>query len=62
MSVRQIMKAGTILCSVPDQRKAAAVKRVLEGSVTPQVPASILQEHPNATVYLDNESAAHLKQ
>jgi len=62
MSVRQIMKASTIICSVPDRRKAAAVKRAIAGPVTPQVPASILQEHPNATVYLDKESAAMLKE
>jgi len=62
MSVRQIMQASTIICSVPDRRKAAAVKLALSGPVTPLVPASILQEHPSATVYLDHESAAMLNE
>jgi glucosamine-6-phosphate deaminase len=60
MSVREIMKAATLICSVPDARKAKAVKDALEGPVTPQVPASILQEHGDASVYLDPNSAALL--
>jgi len=60
MSVRQIMKSAHIVCSVPDKRKAQAVKGAAEGAVTPQVPASILQRHPDATLYLDPESASLL--
>jgi glucosamine-6-phosphate deaminase len=60
MSVRQIMKARTIVCSVPDRRKAAAVKKAVTGPVTPSVPASILQEHPQATIFLDVDSASLL--
>jgi glucosamine-6-phosphate deaminase len=62
MSVRQVLKAREILVIVPDRRKARAVAAALEGPVTPTVPASILQTHPNVTVYLDSESAALLKQ
>ncbi len=60
MSVRQILKAEEILCIVPDARKAHAVKMCLEGEVSPLVPASILQTHPNTTIYLDMASAALL--
>ena len=60
MSPRQIMKAREILAVVPDQRKAAAVKLCLEGEVRPEAPASILRTHPNATLYLDEESAGLL--
>lgn len=60
MSIRQIMKSGTILCSVPDARKAEAVRASLDGPVTPQVPASVLQQHGDTTVYLDSSSAALL--
>lgn len=60
MSVREIMKAAKLICSVPDARKAKAVKASLEGPVTPQVPASILQQHGDVTVYLDPDSAALL--
>jgi glucosamine-6-phosphate deaminase len=60
MSIRQIMKAQAILCTVPDERKAKAVRSSVEGSVTPEVPASVLQQHPNATLYLDRDSASLL--
>jgi glucosamine-6-phosphate deaminase len=60
MSIRQIMKSQTIVCSVPDGRKAEAVRAVVEGPVTPQTPASILQQHADATVYLDRPAASLL--
>ncbi len=60
MSVRQIMKAKEIVAIVPDARKAAAVQRCLEGEIDPKAPASILRNHPKATVYLDINSAALL--
>ena len=60
MSVRQIVKSLEILCIVPDERKAQAVKASVEGDVLPMTPASILQTHPNATLYLDRDSAALL--
>jgi glucosamine-6-phosphate deaminase len=53
MSIRQIMKSAAIVCSVPDRRKAAAVRAAIEGEVKPQAPASILQRHSCATIYLD---------
>ncbi|MEX0770505.1 MAG: glucosamine-6-phosphate deaminase [Balneolaceae bacterium] len=60
MSVNQIMKSESIICSVPDQRKAQAVKHCLEGEVSNLHPASILQKHDDCTVYLDLESASLL--
>ena len=53
MSVRQIMKSDAIVCTVPDERKAEAVKNATQGPVTPEVPASILQEHPDCRLFLD---------
>jgi len=60
MSVRQILKSREIICVVPDARKAQAVKACVAGEVSPMAPASILQTHANATVYLDRESASLL--
>lgn len=60
MSIRQIMKARKILCIVPDQRKADAVRKCLEGPVSPQAPASVLQTHPDVTIFLDRASASLL--
>ena len=61
MSVRQIMKSTHIVCTVPDERKAKAVKGAVEGAVTPGVPASILQEHSSCDLFLDRASASMLK-
>ncbi|HKB66234.1 MAG TPA: glucosamine-6-phosphate deaminase [Pyrinomonadaceae bacterium] len=61
MSIRQILKASNVLCVVPDQRKAKAVRDCLELAVSPLHPASILQQDARATIYLDTESAALLK-
>ena len=58
MSVKQIMKSGTIVCTVPDERKAEAVKNATQGPVTPDVPASILQEHPDCRLFLDEAAAS----
>ncbi|MDE0016395.1 glucosamine-6-phosphate deaminase [Candidatus Poribacteria bacterium] len=60
MSIRQIMKAQTIICTVPDERKAEAVRNCLHGEITPMHPASILQTHPDCTVFLDAGSASLL--
>ena len=60
MTIHQIMKAEQILCIAPDARKASAIKACFSGEVSPMAPASILQRHPNATIYLDKESAALL--
>lgn len=62
MSVRQILKADEIVCVAPDARKAEAVRASVEGPVTPAVPASILQTHPNVALYCDAASAALLSQ
>ncbi len=60
MSIKQILKSKKIVCSVPDSRKAAAVKNCIENAVTNSHPASILQLHSDCTYYLDRSSAALL--
>ena len=60
MSIRQICKSKMIICSVPDARKAEAVKNSLENEVSNNFPASILQTHANCIFYLDKPSAALL--
>ena len=61
MTVRQIMKAAHIVCTVPDKRKAQAVKACLEGEIGPMLPASILRTHASCHLFLDKESASLLK-
>ena len=60
MSIRQIMKIENIVCSVPDLRKAEAVKLALQGPVTQNLPASILQQHQKVKVFLEQKAASGL--
>ncbi len=60
MSIKQIMKSTAIICSVPDERKATAVKNSLENTVSNLFPASILQTHPQCHFFLDEASASLL--
>jgi glucosamine-6-phosphate deaminase len=60
MSVKQVLKSKEILAVVPGPKKAQAIKACFDGPVSPMAPSSILRTHPNATIYLDRESAALL--
>lgn len=60
MSIQQILKSKHIICSVPDSRKAMAVKECLELSVSVLHPSSSLQLHPDCRYFLDASSAALL--
>lgn len=61
MSCRQILAAERVLVIVPDARKATAVAAACEGPISPQVPASLLQEHGAVTVFLDPPAATRLQ-
>ncbi len=60
MSIRQIMKSANLVVTVPDKRKAEAVKNALEGHLTPMCPASILQQHEHCRIFLDEAAASLL--
>ena len=47
MGIQTIMQARKVLVAVSGQGKAEIVKKAFTGPVTPQVPASILQMHPD---------------
>ncbi|MGH9161400.1 MAG: glucosamine-6-phosphate deaminase [Vicinamibacteraceae bacterium] len=59
-SIPQILKAQHILCVVPDERKAAAVRNCLEQDIGPDYPASILRRHPMTELLLDRGAASLL--
>ena len=60
MSVNQILKSKHIICTVPDARKANAVKNSIQQQVNNLYPATILQWHLHCTFYLDKFSSALL--
>lgn len=59
MTVKQMMKSRVVLSVVPGTRKAQAIKMTMEvPEVTNLVPATKLREHPDWTLYLDEDSAS----
>jgi len=60
MTIKQILKCGTIISVVPHAVKANAIREAVRQEVNNMLPATILKEHGDATVYLDGASAAGL--
>ncbi len=60
MGIRQIMQARKILILASGANKADAVYKMAKGEVTEQVPASVLQLHPDCVLIADREAAAKL--
>ena len=55
-----LMAAKAVIGIVPGAHKARAVKATLNVPVSPSCPATILRSHPNAILYLDEDSASLL--
>lgn len=60
MGIGSIMKAKKLILIATGEKKAKAVKNMLEDAVTPAVPASVLQNHSDVTVFLDEAAASLL--
>lgn len=60
MGIGTIMKAKKVLLLASGEDKAEIVAKAFQGEVTPQVPASILQSHPDCTIVLDAAAASKL--
>lgn len=60
VGVKSIMHARQLLLLASGPEKARAVSKALEGAVTVEVPASVVQLHPALTVILDQAAAAKL--
>lgn len=62
MGIKTIMQAKQIVLAVSGKSKADILKRVLYGEVTPSVPGSILQMHPNVIVVADQEALSQTEE
>lgn len=58
MTIPALVSAAHFSCVVPSGSKAAAVRDMLLGPISPACPASILRRHPGAVLYLDPDSAS----
>jgi glucosamine-6-phosphate deaminase len=60
MGIRSILKAKAIHLLAWGQHKAEMVKKAVEGEITPSIPASFLQKHPNTRFHVDTGAAEEL--
>ena len=60
MGMATILNAREIVLIATGEEKADAVHRMIEGLITTQLPASLLQVHPRVTVMLDRAAAGKL--
>ena len=60
MGIKSIMQASQILVVVSGEDKADIVKKAFFGPVEPQVPASILQMHPNVVLCGDKAALSKI--
>jgi glucosamine-6-phosphate deaminase len=60
LTVPALLQANSIYCIVPGKNKAVAVYQTLHSQVDESYPSTSLKNHPDATLYLDNESASKL--
>lgn len=61
MGIGTIMGAKKILVVVSGEDKAEVLNKIINGPITPQVPASILQLHPDVTIVADNAALSKVK-
>ncbi|HOO88409.1 MAG TPA: glucosamine-6-phosphate deaminase [Aminobacteriaceae bacterium] len=60
MGIKTIMSARRILLLASGPEKAEAIRGAVMGAVTPDLPASVLQLHPNATLIVDEAASAEI--
>lgn len=60
LTVPALLQANSVFCVVPGKNKAMAVFHTLNSEVNEKYPSTALKNHINATLYLDNDSAAKL--
>ena len=60
MGIKNIMQAKSIIMVVSGKNKAEALRGMVKGEITPNLPASILQLHPFVTVVCDKDAASLL--
>jgi glucosamine-6-phosphate deaminase len=60
LTIPELLRASHLICTVPELRKAEAVKNALTGPVAESCPSSIVRTHPGTVIYLDPDSASLL--
>ncbi len=60
LTIPALMSGKCLICAVPGERKSQAVYDTINGEISVKCPASIMKTHPNATLFIDADSAKRL--
>ncbi|WP_028777959.1 glucosamine-6-phosphate deaminase [Shimazuella kribbensis] len=61
LGMKHIFEAGNILLIANNVKKSAIVQQTVEGEITTKIPSTLLQNHPNVHVFLDQAAASKLE-
>jgi glucosamine-6-phosphate deaminase len=61
MGIKNILESKMLILMASGEDKAEAIHKAIKGEITPQVPASILQSHPNAVFIIDKSASILLQ-
>lgn len=62
MSIKSIMQAKKLLIIANGEEKSDILEKALFGPITPEIPASIIQLHPNLTVVADTAALSKIRE
>lgn len=60
LTIPALVKAPQVFCMVPAAHKAAAIQHTLTDSISETYPSTILRQHPNAMLFIDQDSGKDL--
>ncbi len=60
LGIATLLNAKHVILVVSGAKKADIIKQVIEGAISESIPASLLKNHPNCSIYLDEAAAANL--
>jgi glucosamine-6-phosphate deaminase len=61
VTIPALLRVPHLILSVPGIRKAKIMQRVIQEEISTHCPGTVLRNHPDATVYLDRDSATELE-
>lgn len=61
LGMKNIMQSRRIILMASGVEKAETIKNMIYGNITPMLPASVLQLHPDVTVIVDEEAGKYIK-
>ena len=61
LGLKQVMNAGTLIMMANGNKKAPVVRRILNENISTDFPASLIRQHNNSLLMVDEEAASELK-